>query len=242
MIKAKYTVVLKTLLDNQEANAKIVDALSRYPLYVPEKHYDLVPTREELNRRLLNAYKYREIGFETVGRFLDELEITMSNIMPYYNELFKTVVTMAELPSPFDNVDVVEKFTQTSTGTAKASSSATSSAESDASVEGAEKHVHSETPQNKLSITAKDIDKVNYADDATWNKSGSSTHGTNTEKGSTSAENESSSTVEHTFTKVGNQGVNTYAHDMNEFRTSIIDVVDQIINDKRINELFMLVY
>jgi hypothetical protein len=36
--------------------------------------------------------------------------------------------------------------------------------------------------------------------------------------------------------------VNTYAHDMNEFRTSIIDVVDQIVNDSRIRELFMLVY
>jgi hypothetical protein len=29
---------------------------------------------------------------------------------------------------------------------------------------------------------------------------------------------------------------------MNEFRTSIIDVVDQIVNDRRIRELFMLVY
>lgn len=242
MIKAKYTVVLKTLLDDSESRVMIDDALSHYPLYAIDKHYDLIPTREQLNQRLLDAYKYREIGFETVGRFLDELRITMGNIMPHYNELFKTVVTMAELPSPFDNVDVVETFKQTSTGSGKTTSTGTTTADTQATMEDVEKNVHSDTPQGKLSITGKDIDKVDYADSAEWKKNESTSNGTSTTTGSQNAENVSSSSVEHTYTKVGNQGVNTYAHDMNEFRTSIMDVVDSIVNDRRIQELFMLVY
>ena len=258
MIKAKYTIVLKTLLDDAEGNKRITAALSTYPLYTPEKKYDIIPNREALNKKLLNHYKYREIGFETVGRFLDELQNTMEEIMPRYNELLKTCEIMAGLPSPFDNVDVVETFEQErqdfATGAVSNTSHTTETAKDTTttqnSVESNAKHVESSTPQDQLTIPANGIDSVDYADKADWDKDNSNTNGTSTSNSNTSAdnttetetENSSGGTTRHTFTKKGNQGVNTYAHDMNEFRTSIIDVVEQIVNDPRINELFMLVY
>lgn len=258
MIRAKYTVVLHTLMTDPQLKQQLDRALSTYPLYKADQAYDLIPTREQLNDRLLNHYKYREIGFETIGRFLDELKITMSEIMPRYNELFKTVETMANLPSPFDNVDVVETFseerktnstTDSSTGT-ETTSTAVDTTTTTGTASTHNKHVNSKTPQEGISIPAEGIDSVNYADEAQWNKDTSTTGGTSSSDGSTTASsdsqsnttNEGSETVEHTYTKKGNQGVNTYAHDMNEFRTSIIDVVDQIVNDPRIRELFMLVY
>ena len=258
MIRAKYTVVLHTLMTDQRLREQLDQALSTYPLYKAEKVYDLIPTRDQLNERLLNHYKYREIGFETIGRFLDELRITMSEIMPRYNELFKTVETMANLPSPFDNVDVVETFseerksnstTDSSTGT-ETTSTAVDTTTTTGTASSHNKHVNSKTPQEGISIPAEGIDTVNYADEASWNRDSSTTGGSSSSDGSTTATsdstsnttNEGSETVEHTYTKKGNQGVNTYAHDMNEFRTSIIDVVDQIVNDSRIRELFMLVY
>lgn len=258
MIKAKYTVVLHTLMNDPQMQQQLNSALSTYPLYQPEEAYDLIPTREELNLKLLNHYKYREIGFETIGRFLDELKITMGEIMPRYNELFKTVVTMANLPSPFDNVDVVETFeeekTNTSTSDSTTDNTTVSTAQDESTTTGTasshNKHINSKTPQGKLSVTAEKIDTIDYADEAQWNKDNSNTSGTSSSNGETSATsegsattmNEGSETTKHTYTKKGNQGVNTYAHDMNEFRTSIIDVVDQIVNDPRIRELFMLVY
>lgn len=246
MIHAKYTEVLKNLLDNPEAKAAIDKALSTYPLYKPEKVYDLVPDREELNNRLLNHYKYREIGFETVGRFLDELQITMSEIMPRYNELFKTVVMMAELPSPFDNVDVTETFseTRTETGGTETASTASDTTNTENNVTSDSKQVQTQTPQGNINIPASNIDTVPYADQVNWGKDNSISGGSSTSNGetTTSTANESTGTTEHTYTKKGNQGVNTYAHDMLEFRTQIIDVVDQIVNDPRINELFMLVW
>ena len=278
MIRAKYTVVLHTLMTDQTLKEQLDQALSTYPLYKIDKAYDLIPTREQLNDRLLNHYKYHEIGFETIGRFLDELKITMGEIMPRYNELFKTIVTMAELPSPFDNVDVVETFEEektntstsdtttgsTTTGTNNDSTQTTGTAEDSTQTTGTasshNKHINSKTPQDKLSIAAENIDTIDYADEAQWNKDTSTTSGTSTSSGTTSGSsttnretsetsegsanvtNEGSETTKHTYTKKGNQGVNTYAHDMNEFRTSIIDVVDQIVNDSRIRELFMLVY
>lgn len=274
MIKAKYTVVLKTLLDDETTKAEIEKALSTYPLYNPEKLYDLIPKRSELNQKVLNHYKYREIGFETPGRFIDELGIVMNEIMPRYNELFKTVEIMAELPSPFDNVDVTETYSETRTGEASSNSktdtdttssnesisntSANDSSNTTSNVNSNSKSVKSDTPQSELSTPAENIDNVSYANEVSWNKNtsndsaetrGESEAETNTSSESSSkttgnieSDSSSTETVEHTFKKIGNQGVNTYAHDMNEFRTSIIDVVDKIINDSRLAELFIGVF
>lgn len=252
MIKAQYTVVLKTLLDDEFTKAKIIDALSDYPLYKSDNELvkDLIPTRDILNQKLLNHYKYHEIGFETAGRFIDELNITMNEIMPYYNQMFNTVEIMAELPSPFDNVDVIEKYTETKQGTvsgesknntvASDSSNMTSNTNSDA------KSVKSTTPQNELSVPAKDIDKVSYADQIDWNKNtghdDSETIGNSESESKSESTGTSKETTEHTYTKTGNQGVNTYAHDMIEFRETIIDVTMKIVTDSRIKELFMMVY
>ena len=129
MIPAKYTVVLKSLLDDPNAKAAIDRALSTYPLYQPEKAYDLIPPREEINRKLLNHYKYREIFCSAPGRFIDDLEITMCEIMPRYNELLKTVAIMADIEDPFGNLDVVETFEQERSDTATAQGSTTNTQE-----------------------------------------------------------------------------------------------------------------
>lgn len=259
---ARYTVVLRDIMTSDSSKEALAAALSKYPLYSNPKTYDLIPTREQLNTKLLNHYKYREIGFETVGRFLDELDITMCEIMPRYNELFKTIVTMAELPNPFDNVDVTETYeeqrTHSSESTGSSNSSQSGNGESTENAENAAnqnangKHIESDTPQDSLSIGSEGINSVDYASKAQWNEdklnSESSSEvsrrssSSSEESGSSNTKNESNDTVTHTFTKKGNYGVNTYAHDMNEFRTSIIDVVEQIVNDERIAELFMMVY
>ena len=287
-MSAKYTELLRNLMIYESTREDVLKALSTYPLYQSENPSlaDLIPTREKLNEKLINHYKYREIGFETVPRFLDELEITMCEIMPRYNELLKTVEIMAELPSPFDNVDVVETFeqeaTQSSQSEGSSSQSGTSSQSSSnsqtvnasgenngtssASIDNTSnsKRLTSDTPQNEISVGTKNISDVGYASEGEWientsegsetrttkdtNTSQSQAIGSNSSdlqsstEGSSSGSSETSGTIKHTLTKKGNQGVNTYAHDMNEFRTSIIDVVNQIINDKRLDELFMQVY
>ena len=265
---AQMTVKLSSLMANEQAKNALNEALSTYPLYKGKKDYDLIPTREQLNEKILNHYKYREIGFETVGRFLDELKITMCEIMPYYNELFRSVEIMSDIEDPFGNVDVTETFeetridsassegqttsTSTNTGKTETSDSRTNDTSTESNATATNKNKFSDTPQNN-------VDNINNylteyrEENNTTNGSGSETvtsegeeTTTTTDSGqgtaTTTGTSESTGTTRHTFTKKGNQGVNTYAHDMNEFRTSIIDVVDRIIHDNRLAELFMLVW
>ena len=293
---AKYTVILRDLMNNEMTKALIDKALSNYPLYAPATTLGelatLIPTREELNKKLLNHYKYREIGFETVGRFLDELEISMDEIMPHYNQLYKSIETMVTIEDPFANVDIIEEYIEqrkdtttstgtineattstgttneatTSTGTTNAASSNTGTntskivssdnTETSSQVSSNNKTVKSDTPQDDLDIS--DIDSVTYANEAVWNRDTANNTGTSkaTSQSDTTTTTEASGTADtttagqseltgelsHTFTKKGNQGVNTYAHDMNELRETFIDVTNRIINDERISELFMRVF
>ena len=277
---ARYTVVLRDLIENEQTKPLLDKALSNYPLYTGKKKYDLIPTREELNKKLLNHYKYREIGFETVGRFLDELEITMDEIMPYYNEMFKSIEIMADLENPFDNVDMTETYEETTQNSSESSGNSSSSQESSAenasnasqsssdtqsanssnTLENEEKSTrkHSDTPTNNLSdinqymsdytVEDKTGDQTATQDSSSESSSESSsnTSGTSSSQSSTSDNTTSEASSEgsrsYTHHRKGNQGVNTYAHDMNEFRTSIIDTVDSILHDQRLNELFMLVW
>ena len=89
---AKFTVELKTIMETPELRAKLDLAMATYKMYVPTSKEEfipsVIPTREELNEKILRYYKYREIGFETIGRFLDELETALIEIMPYYYQLY----------------------------------------------------------------------------------------------------------------------------------------------------------
>lgn len=245
-MSARYTTELRSLMLNQETRRALDKALSTYPLYNPPKRYDLIPTREQLNEKLLNHYKYREIGFETVGRFLDELEITMCEIMPHYNELFKSIEVMAEIEDPFATLDVTEVFEQETTSSNTSSDERESNASS-TSTSGNTAHtksIESDTPQDEISVATDDIEGVSYGSKAEWNKAitEGSDERESQDKSSSSGSSESEGTVRHTLTRKGAQGVTTYAHDMIEFRDSIIDVMEQIVSDERLNELFMMVY
>ena len=235
-MQAKYTVLLCDIMKNNKED--LDKALSTYPIYTPvnEMYYSIIPTREEVNTKLLNHYKYREIGFETVGRFLEELEISMNEIMPYYYQLMKSEDIMNAVDDPFGNVDVTETFEQSSSDNSSGSATSTGSSSGSATSNG--KNVMVDTPQNNLSIN--NIDSVEYASNIDYSKLSSSDETSSTNTSTT--ESTASGTTTHTLNRKGNQGVNTYAHDMGELRTIFQNIVQMIINDERITELFMNVY
>lgn len=247
MINAKYSIVLKTLMDDPIARAEIDKALSDYPMYEKDPHPEYISTRQQLNEKLLNHYKYREIGSETPGRFLDDLRMTMHEIMPYYVQMYKSHDIMQELDDPFGNVDIVETFEEETSGTASGSTSGTSNTTNEATTDLTNngKNVKTNTPQGDiLQINSKGIDSVTHADEITWDESTSNSKSNSTGESTSTADSnsESSGTTKHTLTKKGNQGVNTYAHDMKELRQTFLNIDEMIIENKKIQELFMQIY
>lgn len=251
---ARYTEILDTLLRNTDAKTAIDEALSDYPLYATDtnrvKQFDTaykVPTRTELNNKILNHYRYQEIGQETFGRWLFELRTAMHEIMPYYNQLFYSA---DQDFNPIYNVDYVKTIDRSkddsTVGTQNSSSNTSTTGSDTTSNEEYTKTVNSKTPQDSLNISNTGIDSVNYADDAGWGKSSGSTTGSNTTTGNTSSNGSNSvigkekeGTVE---TTKGNFGVVSAQDLIIKYRETILNIEQLIINDPRIAELFMLIY
>lgn len=240
MLIAKYTEVLKNLLDNEQTNVLINNAMSTYPLYISTSDHkfgapNIIPTRDELNKKILNYYKYREIGFETVGRFLDELETALVEIMPYYNQLYYSVDQDYNLVY---NVDYVKTINRNKEDNNKVESETNTQSTAKVSQNG--KNVTSDTPQDELSITASDIDSVNYANEVNWNHNESNDTGNST--GTATSEGNNKENEETVETTKGNYGVVSAQDLISKYREIIINIDQQIINDPRIAELFMIVY
>ena len=161
MYPAPNTEYLYNILNDPNAKAKIDEAMSTYPLYEKQTEDNkipiYIPTREELNNKILSYYKYREIAFETVGRFIEELKNSLEEIMPYYNQLYFSIDQEYEIKYNAD-------YTRTTS-----SNNTTDS-----------KDVTSDTPQDEIDLPASDIDDVSYANEINWNKGNSS--GTTTER------------------------------------------------------------
>ena len=260
-MNAQYTIVLYDLLNNPEAKAKIDEALSKYPLYeqksIQEFKPCFIPTREALNQKILNHYKYREIGFETFGRFLDELEISMNEIMPYYNDMLFSADQDYNI---IYNVDYKRTTDRNTTGDNSSDVTVTDNTES--TINGTttttdtaninDKSVKKTAPGSDLNSTysTTQADEVNSADEINWNKavnssdSNTTNSGTNTSTGT----NTSKATGDHseiesiTETTKGNFGVVSSQDLILKYRETIINIEQMIINDSRINELFMMVY
>lgn len=234
IIPAQYTEVLDNLLRNEQTAAAIATAMSKYTLYQTDpnkvKRYGTaytIPTRQQLNTKILSYYRFREIGFETVGRFLFELETALDEIMPKYNQLFYSA---DQDFNPIYNVDYNKVMLRDKSNRDSGSTSASSTDTTNG------KEVDSQTPQNQLNISAQNIDNVNYADNASWTASNgsSSTSGT-----SQNAGQENESIIENTK---GNFGVVSAQDLILKYRETILNIEQMIIHDPRIEELFMLIY
>lgn len=267
MIRAKYTVVLHTLMTDPQLKQQLDRALSTYPLYQKTSKEEFIPvyipTREELNMKILNHYKYREIGCETIAQFLDRLEIAMNEIMPRYNQLFFSADQDFNVIWNVDYKRTIERQ-QDNSNQATGSSSDTSdvdtttTAQDETTTTGTasshNKHINSKTPQDKLSIGAEDINSIDYADEAQWNKDTSTTGGSSQSNGTTgatsqtkntgttSASGSSSENENTTETTKGNFGVVSAQDLILKFRETIRNIEKEIIEDPEIRTLFMLVY
>ena len=191
---------------------------------------------------VIDHYYFRQIGQETVGRFLHMFRTKIREIMPYYIDMYKTVEIMHNLENPFDNVDVTETFeqetTDSSTGSSSSNTEASVSTTADRGTTENRLHRFSNTPQGTIENLSSYLTEASEDDNtiSETSDSGSETSASSTGQ----ATNESAGTTRHTLHRKGNQGVNTFAHDIIEFRNSIVNVDMMIINE--LNELFLGVY
>lgn len=111
----EYTETLGNLIAlGYDTDDKLHLSVGYYPIY-DENH------RAELNEKIIRHYALREIGQETAQQFVFYLGMTMAEIMPYFNERYKT------LDMEYNPLQSVDMTTDSENGSESQSSSKASS-------------------------------------------------------------------------------------------------------------------
>lgn len=194
--------------------------------------------RQVLCRKILKHYYTREIAHETVGRWKLALNAKLNEIMPYYNQLYKS--ELLEF-NPFYDVDLTRSKegsgtsnrtsnnTETNSGTSKNVSSGRGTSNTDTL------NRFSDTPQNSMdtqgiadSVPLTTVTKVNE-DNTTTNES-TDTLTRNDNKTGSGTEN-INNTDKYIETVRGKQGTENYSSLLKKFRETFLNIDMMIIED-----------
>lgn len=194
--------------------------------------------RQVLCRKILKHYYTREIAHETVGRWKLALNAKLNEIMPYYNQLYKS--ELLEF-NPFYDVDLTRSKegsgtsnrtsnnTETNSGTSKNVSSGSGTSNTDTL------NRFSDTPQNSMdtqsitdSVPLTTVTKVN--EDNTTTNENTDTLTRNDNKTGSGIEN-INNTDKYIETIKGKQGTENYSSLLKKFRETFLNIDMMIIED-----------
>lgn len=243
---SKYTTEVRFICENSAGLSKSEDAdnvdsiLDRcwnkifnfdFPIF--DENY-----RQVLCRKILKHYYTREIAHETVGRWKLALNAKLNEIMPYYNQLYKS--ELLEF-NPFYDVDLTRSREgsgtsnrtsnnrETNSGTSKNVSSGSGTSNTNTL------NRFSDTPQNSMdtqgiadSVPLTTVTKVN--EDNTTTNTSTDTLTRDDSKTGNGTEN-INSTDKYIETVKGKQGTENYSSLLKKFRETFLNIDMMIIED-----------
>jgi hypothetical protein len=179
--------------------------------------------RAALNAKIKEHFYFREIGFETAGKFKRYLNMTLNEVMPYYNKLYNSELLTF---NPLHNTDLTEDKTQeNSSNSATVNNNQVDVEQIDDTLQ-----VHSDTPGGLL--TADNIKSNTWASDAARQDNTIKT-GTTGVNENTNAANAVDIFVRHV---AGNTGLSN-SQLLTDFRATLLNIDMQVIHE--LDSLFM---
>lgn len=208
------------------------DKIFDFPYPIFDENY-----RAALESKILLHYYTQEIGLETVGLWKLKLQAKMNEIMPYYNQLYKSELLTF---NPLVDVDLKTQRSGSSNNesSGKSESVTTSNEMSKADRNAIAYNMFSDTPQGGL----EGVDTETYLSSAGKAKNEDSVEGVNAGSSSNSGTvNNNISTTEQYIEYVsGKAGGENYAKKLMDFRKSFLNIDMMIIRDLR--SLFMYLW
>ena len=192
-------------------------------------------------QKVLDHFWTRQIGQETVGRFLLYFRRTVREIMPYYIQRYESVDMMKDPEiKPLDNYNMIEEYEQETTE--DGSSTNTSSGSTEGTGNTAKTSAESTTPEGQLAweINPLALEKVvlDYASGVSQDIDLSTASESSRSEGSTKSSGSGSN--KHTLTRRGNIGVTTYAQLLEGYRETFLNIDMEIIDE--LESCFLGVY
>lgn len=174
--------------------------------------------RQVVCKKILKHYYTREIGTETVGLWMLWMNRRLEEIMPFYNQLYRS----AQLEfNPFHDVDYYREGNRQNDGTSETTGTSKNTQDN------VSRDLYSETPQGALN----GVESETYLTDA---RKVMQDNETNNEYADNNTTNTTEDYLEHVY---GKMGTVNYSKMLNEYRTTLLNIDMQIIEE--FSDLFM---
>jgi len=235
---SKYTTEIRFIcetfagLDTSVGLTQVNDVISKarekifdfsYPIF-DEKY------RAVLETKILRHYYTREIGFETIALWKMFLETKLNEVMPYYNQLYKS--ELLEF-NPFYDVEVTRTHDGSSNKNESGESTG-SNAVNDSSKIGTESDSrYSDTPQG----TIENLKNDTYLTNANVSETQTSSTSNSTSNSLFSQNNRVDNLEKYTEVVKGKQGTENYSDLLIKFRTTFLNIDMEVIN--ALGDLFL---
>lgn len=268
---SKYTTEMRYIcetmagLTESKGYNDIADIIQTARPYIFDFTYELYDNehKAELETKIIEHFYTQEIGFETYGLWHMHFRRKFLEVLPYYNELYKT----ADLEyNPLYDVDYVKthqgsdaeigSITNRNTGEGSSTKNTTTGEDTDVTSTttrtGTDWSFYSDTPQGAISRL--DVEGNNYLTNVTKNTNSETENYTgNTDRDITSQETSSYEDEKNSNTSTSNEGTNQYTETMRgkvgtysyaklikEYRDNILNIDLMFINE--FEELFMYLW
>lgn len=233
----EYTETLGNLIDmGYDTDDKLHLSEDYYPIY-KEEH------RAELNEKIVRHYALREIGQETAQQFVFYLGTTMAEIMPYFNERYRT------LEMEYNPLNSIDMTTDSKNGSESQSSSKASSTQDSTSSSASESNNSSTTTSKSFDSdvpqTGVQGDFARYASHANESQADSSGTASSTQDSTSHTTAHSSTDYQHDSSNAqGKSHVTGRSQSamslIQEYRNAIINVDMEIV--RSLEPCFMQVW
>lgn len=157
--------------------------------------------KKAFEQKVIDHYRFRQIGFETVGRFLHYFRARIREIMPYYVQLYEFDAKFRNIEDPLESYNLVETFHQETSGSGTV----------DGKTTGLNKY--SDTPQGEVENLDRYMTNANQGE------------------GTNYVETSDGGTTDHTITRRGNIGVQPLGGEVENIRKAFINIDQMIIQD-----------
>jgi len=242
---SKYTTELRFICeslasyDESQNELKVIDVIDKAVPKIFDFDFPIFDEsyRIPLCKKIVKHFYTREIGLETYGLWKLKLDTKLNEIMPYYNQMYKS--TLLEF-NPMYDVDITKTHQgkDDSNSTKNLNGNTTSDVSSTGSSDSIKRDLYSDTPQGALT----GVESETYLTNARKVTDGVSTssHDVGSSSVTNAETNVFASTDSYVDHIVGKQGSADYSNLLLTFRKTFVNIDMDVIN--ALEDLFMMIW
>lgn len=187
-----------------------------------------------LRQKIVDAYRFRQIGQETPARFRHYLKTRMQAIMPYYVQLYEFDAKFRNIEDPLESYNLMETFQQETADNSSGETTGTASRNDSKTLSEDKERRFSDTPQGSIT------NLNSYMTEATVEDNGATETASGSENTTGTSKVNNAGTTSHTLTRRGNIGVQPLGGEVENIRSAFINIDQQIVDE--LADLFLLIY